>query len=237
MAGLDCEQNGIVVVDCDKADGIDGEANFRSICEELGIDVDQVPRVSTPRGGVHFYFARNRGNPLRNSAGLIAPGVDVRADGGFVIAPGSLRADGRQYSPIAPPTLEEFVTLLGNGLLPAMPPALEMFIRDKRVQEMRLTNGAASPQPLQALGLPRAHLPWTLSGATAAIEAAPQGERNETLNKHAFTAGLRVAEGTLNEVRNLRSIDAGWPFGRLARSRSPDDRDERNSTRQTYRAS
>ena len=37
----------------------------------------------TPRGGLHFFFKHAPG--LRCSRGRIAPGVDVRADGGYVI--------------------------------------------------------------------------------------------------------------------------------------------------------
>ncbi len=32
MPGLDCERAGLAVVDCDKKAGMDGEANFRSLC-------------------------------------------------------------------------------------------------------------------------------------------------------------------------------------------------------------
>jgi len=43
-----------------------------------------ITQVHTTRsGGWHFLFKHHSG--LRNSAGRIAPGVDVRADGGFVI--------------------------------------------------------------------------------------------------------------------------------------------------------
>ena len=37
----------------------------------------------TPRGGLHLFFKHAQG--LRCSRGRIAPGVDVRADGGYVI--------------------------------------------------------------------------------------------------------------------------------------------------------
>ena len=45
------------------------------------IPVTRVHR--TPRGGLHFFFKHAPG--LRCSRGRIAPGVDVRADGGYVI--------------------------------------------------------------------------------------------------------------------------------------------------------
>ena len=52
--------------------------------------------VLTGGGGRHLYF-RHPGNTVRNSAGKIGPGVDVRGDGGYVIAPPSNHASGSQY--------------------------------------------------------------------------------------------------------------------------------------------
>lgn len=47
--------------------------------------------VKTPSGGFHIYY-RNDGH--RNSAGKIAPAVDTRGHGGYVLAPGSVLAAG-----------------------------------------------------------------------------------------------------------------------------------------------
>jgi hypothetical protein len=53
--------------------------------------------VRTPSGGYHLYFRQPTGQPpVRNSAGLLGPGIDVRGIGGYVIAPGSV-VGGRVY--------------------------------------------------------------------------------------------------------------------------------------------
>ena len=54
------------------------------------------PSVATPRGGVHFYFRQPDGERLRNTRGRLAPGVDTRAGGGYVVAPPSV-VGGRRY--------------------------------------------------------------------------------------------------------------------------------------------
>jgi hypothetical protein len=46
--------------------------------------------------GRHIFFLCP-GRPVRNSAGKLAPGVDVRGDGGYVLAPPSIHPTGKAY--------------------------------------------------------------------------------------------------------------------------------------------
>jgi Bifunctional DNA primase/polymerase, N-terminal len=84
--GVDCGKSGLVVVDLDVKDGIDGIGNWKRHID--GKHVPATYSVRTPSGGLHHWFRDPEGK-YRNSAGLIAPGVDIRAVGGFVVAPGS----------------------------------------------------------------------------------------------------------------------------------------------------
>ena len=53
--------------------------------------------VRTPRGGWHFWFTVPAGHAMPgNSAGKLAPGIDTRGQGGYVLAPPSV-VDGRRY--------------------------------------------------------------------------------------------------------------------------------------------
>ncbi len=52
-------------------------------------------------GGGHLYFTADI--ELRNSVGKIGPGLDIRGDGGYVVAPPSLHASGKRYTWIEPP--------------------------------------------------------------------------------------------------------------------------------------
>src|SRR4030095_253716 len=47
--------------------------------------------------GRHIWF-RMPDTELRNSASKIAPGIDIRADGGYVLAPPSVHPSGRRYA-------------------------------------------------------------------------------------------------------------------------------------------
>ncbi len=50
----------------------------------------------TPRGGRHHIFRQPAGRSFRNTTGRIAPNVDTRADGGYIVVPPSV-VDGRSY--------------------------------------------------------------------------------------------------------------------------------------------
>jgi hypothetical protein len=54
------------------------------------------PTAQTPRGGQHVYF-RCPNAKLRNNTGLIK-GCDLRANGGYVVAPPSVNGSGKAYS-------------------------------------------------------------------------------------------------------------------------------------------
>lgn len=53
--------------------------------------------VITGTGGMHYYFKYTK--PISCNAGKLGPGIDIRADGGYVIAPPSVHPDtGRAYA-------------------------------------------------------------------------------------------------------------------------------------------
>jgi len=83
------EISGILVIDCDTPDGY--ESIQRLIPESIII-----PMARTPRGGWHLYFLFPKDCKLTVAAGIM-PGVDFRAEGGYIIAPPSINADGASY--------------------------------------------------------------------------------------------------------------------------------------------
>ena len=82
----------VFVVDID---GLDAELELRKLEAAHGA-LPPTVEVITARGR-HCYF-KMPDAPLRNSAGKIAPGVDVRGDGGYVLAPPSVHPSGRAYA-------------------------------------------------------------------------------------------------------------------------------------------
>ena len=84
--------SGMMVID---VDNVEAEAELRKLETEHGALPATVEAI-TARGR-HLFF-KWPGQDIRNSAGKIAPGIDVRGNGGYVLAAPSLHPSGRRYA-------------------------------------------------------------------------------------------------------------------------------------------
>ena len=117
------------------------------------------------------------GVDLRCSVGKIAPGIDVRAEGGFVIVPPSKMGDGGIYEPISDPDYAWAPSWL-IGLVKA-------------------TSSAAADKTFDKI----ASQGWAyrvLARRCEGVMAAEKGTRNDALNKAAFIVGRLVGDGALD---------------------------------------
>jgi P4 family phage/plasmid primase-like protien len=90
---------GLFVVETDQKEGVDGEQNLH----RLGL-LPETYMVRTPSGSLHHYFRWPHGiEYLKSSAGVLAPGVDVRGSGGMVVGPGSPHRNGGVYEALGSP--------------------------------------------------------------------------------------------------------------------------------------
>jgi len=85
--------SGIVVLDIDPRHA--GDDTLEALEAHYG-KLPETPTVLTGGGGVHSYF-RHPGGIVSNSAGKVGQGIDVRGDGGYVIAPKSMHESGNRY--------------------------------------------------------------------------------------------------------------------------------------------
>ena len=84
--GVHCD--GLCVIDVDPKKG-----GFESLAVlEQEIELESTYEVETPSGGRHIYYRCE--TPIRNGVDVLGRGVDVRATGGYVLAPGSRTAAG-----------------------------------------------------------------------------------------------------------------------------------------------
>ena len=90
-ANIAIRTDGLVIID------VDGENNTW-LAEEPAklLALDVAPLSVTPRGGRHYCFRQPEGRAWRNTAGRIAPRVDTRANGGYVLVAPSV-VDGKPY--------------------------------------------------------------------------------------------------------------------------------------------
>jgi hypothetical protein len=96
-ANIGIAAEGLLVID------IDGADNHWPSDPDRAAEVAGAGAVAlTPRGGRHYIFRRPEGKSWKCSAGKLAPGVDVRTDGGYIVA--------------APSEIEEGSYRWGEGL-------------------------------------------------------------------------------------------------------------------------
>lgn len=86
------ERSGIVVLDIDSKN--DGFASMSRIAEKEGKLKDTV-RAYTANGGYHCYFKYSPDIKSRNG---FENGIDIKSDGGYVIAPPSKLSDSQRYT-------------------------------------------------------------------------------------------------------------------------------------------
>jgi len=85
------EASGFFVLD---VDGEGGAISLRELEEQYGTLPDTVESL-TGGGGRHIFF-KHPGRPVKNAVAL-ATGLDVRGDGGYIVAPPSRHISGRRY--------------------------------------------------------------------------------------------------------------------------------------------
>jgi hypothetical protein len=161
--------SGLVVLDAD------GEEALNDLQELLAeYKFSKVPTVQTARGW-HFYF-KHPGVAIKSRAG-VRPKLDVRGDGGYIVAPPSMHESGEEYIWIGPLRKQ----------LPEIPPKLlELIAPDSN------ENG---PSIREAVDMPRL------------LAGVPKGQRNERLFRAACKlrgadVPLEFAEKLISEAAN-----------------------------------
>lgn len=156
--------SGLVVVDVDEAKGAQ--------LNELLTDVDPDALESTPfvrtGGGLHFYYKLPDGQIIKNSASRLGKFIDVRGEGGYVVAPPSAHISGKSYEFLnnAKHLLDFPAEWLDKLTLPNTP-----------ASNQQNGNGSSSPANGNGLFVPPP------SDGLKVPDAIAYGSRNDTLIK------------------------------------------------------
>ncbi len=138
--------------------------------------------ASTPRGGRHLYWRWPVDGPeIRNSAGRVGPGLDVRGEGGSIVLPPSVLADGRGYRWIKN-GVRTFTDAPAWLVTLALPPPLPPRPKHKPL------NGDVDRYCAAAI-----------TAELRCLAAAGEGQRNEQLNRTAYAVAQFVAAGAVPE--------------------------------------
>jgi Bifunctional DNA primase/polymerase, N-terminal len=180
--------SGLVVIDIDPRNG--GDESMLALETIIG-PLSGTVTANTGGGGTHLYYAHPANprwpTPSRGAAfGAELPGIDVKADGGYVVAPPSSHTSGRNYTWVGPWAHQLTGWPLSLMWRHAPPPRPA-----PRRGGPGGTWGGSSCPPAQASATP------ALAGASALVANAQPGNRNNALNWAAWHMGMRVALGHL----------------------------------------
>jgi hypothetical protein len=191
--------SGLVVLDVDvkrpEANGFDSLEDFgRSIATET-------PIAHTESGGLHIYFQCPQ-RDVRNSASRIGAGLDVRANGGYIILPSP--ASGYDWDSVWNFETVEPVEA-PDWLWPAQASRSRILV-DPVIPSAGLSKYAEA----------------SLDAACNAIMRAPAGQQEQTLNSECFSIGTSVGAGSIPESLALKALlyaankmpdhDPRWPW-------------------------
>ncbi|MGX4658468.1 bifunctional DNA primase/polymerase [Micromonospora sp. SCSIO 07396] len=175
--------SGTVVVDVDPAHG--GRDTMNALIA-AGL-LPPTAYVVTGSGGLHLYY-RHPGQPVQCSQGKpgqgLGPGIDVKADGGYVVLPPSVHPrTGRPYQWAPRREMQEMPPALVDACRPAPPAPTPVPAHEPT--STREAEGISHPDRLLA-----AHL--------HAVATAPQGTRRTTLYGAARGVARMVTAGAIN---------------------------------------
>lgn len=211
--GIACGPSGLVVVDLDTAKGEDDvppEAwalpGIRDGADVLADLYDRnrdhfpfglTPTARTGSGGLHLYFAAP-GREVRNSASKVGWKVDVRAAGGYVVAPPSTAA-GRPY--------------LWEIDVPPLP--LPGWLLELAAPRPAAARPLVLRQPgALAHGVRSGYAAAGLRGELQRVLDSRPGTRNNELHLAAFNLGTLVGAGSLDpRIAAEALVQAGQAIG------------------------
>ncbi len=185
------EKTGFFALDIDNKPGGANGFDWLTEMEAEHGPLPETARVTSPNGGMHVYFKYVVGTRNR---GALGAGVDIRSEGGYVIAADSVMADGRSYRWVGETReIADAPAWLLDLLLPKSAPTHTQYSASSA------TNNA--------------YVDAVVDRELADLASAPMGSRNNALNDAAFSIGTIVGAGALGEAEAralLQDVARGW---------------------------
>lgn len=190
------ESFGAWVLDLDRHGDKDGHVWLADM-EKLHGPLPDTARATTANGGTHIFFNHHPG--VRNRAAIV-DGVDTRGEGGYIVGPGSVMADGRSY---------QWVDHDGAGL-PEFADAPDWLL------DMVVSKAApvATTEYVYRPAGNEAYVERAIELELSELASTGDGGRNHKLNEVAFALGQFVGAGAITRGEaeaELEAIARQWP--------------------------
>jgi hypothetical protein len=206
MIGLPMgKASGLFAIDPDapkQSGGVDGRVELAKL-EGLHGSLDTLT-TNTPSGGNHKFFNWRNDRPITNGEGdLKGLGINVRGEGGYVIVPPSVRADGRTYEyersaqfiADAPEWLYDLISPKMPAIATLDSPPLAPADDQRSISELALANVIRPQTPTRN---ERAYCDRALVLECNGL-ASTSLDRNIELNNAALALGSLIGPGRLSE--------------------------------------
>lgn len=167
--------SGIWVLDIDIKPDVDGLEAVRRLEQEHS-PLPETRTVMTPSGGQHMLFKYVDGIGNR---GRFDRGLDVRGEGGYILAPGSAMADGSRYEPL-------------DGFEPTDAP-------EWLIKIVKAPATSHAPAGNYTPGNNDSYVEAAVSAELGEL-ASTRGGRNNALNDSAFKIGTLVGAGGISRA-------------------------------------
>lgn len=207
--GIACGPSHLVVIDLDTAkDGRpSGAESLARLTADAGEELPPTWVVTTPSGGTHHYYQHPEGGArLPNTAGRLGPGIDTRAQGGYVVAPPTALPVGAYTA--GPPPDE----------VPTLPPWFSHLLTTNhpRGAEPGGRRQAPTAPPQSRPGVDGSTMAAYVEGAVSAelvrlYSIQRPGNRNQTLWGVAANLGQLVGAGAATETDMIAALEAVLP--------------------------
>ena len=181
-------RSGAWILDIDPTHG--GNESLIRLINRYG-DLPNTVSVHTPSGGLHYWWAWPDDIEIRNSQSRVGDGIDVIAEGGYIVCPPSALSNGGRYRWVEP----------SDGVIAAAPNWL-----------VELTQKPPRPatgprEPIGSASIDR-YVAAAVTAELNRLENAKDGTRNHQLNASAFAIAGFVKAGVVPE---------GWAVTALER--------------------
>ena len=139
VPGIELGRANLLMIDTDRHGREDGVANFAALAAQH-VPLPDHPIAKTAGDGEHHYFKQWNGETFGNGEGALrGKEINVRGRGGWAVAPGSVRPDGKRWAPAG------LTAAYHDNTIPLLPDWIAAMIRVRKPEASASREDQSSP--------------------------------------------------------------------------------------------